>query len=83
MLQAKLLGFPLDEKALEKEWSEILRLYFSALDGEIKSMVTQTLETGEDEIHQDLLEELGWDLSRKDFEDRVKGKAKPGKLFHA
>lgn len=44
-------------------------------------MVTQRTETGEDVVHQDLLEDLGWDISRKDFEDRVKGKVSLGKCL--
>lgn len=82
-LQAKLLGFPLHEASVEKEWSKLVSFYFSTLDRDIKSMVTQTLETGDVEVHQDLLEELGWASSRKDFEDRVKGKAKPESMEHA
>lgn len=80
MLQAKLLSFPLDEKDLEKEWSKLVSLCFSTLDRAIKSTFTRTLETGEEEVHQDLLEDLGWASSRKDFEARVKGKAEPKEL---
>ena len=80
--QVKLLAFPLDEQALEHEWGKLVGMHFVTLDRGIKSMVTQKMDSGEDEIRQDLLEELGWALSRKDFEDRVKGEALLEKHLH-
>ena len=54
---------------------KLVSSHFSSLDGYMKNMVTRKTDTGEAEVREDLLEELGWALSRKDFEGRVQGEA--------
>lgn len=57
------------KRALEEQWGHLVSARFEELDRDIKK--TATVDGVENEV---LLSELGWDLSKKKFEDLVKGK---------
>lgn len=60
---------------LEDQWKKLVSSHFAALEGDIQKMVTTKGDTADkDIVRTDLLEELGWAMSRKDLEDLVKGK---------
>lgn len=80
-LQAKELGVPLEEPVLEHMWSKLVSSHFSTLEREIKEMVTEKTGTGDNIVREDLLKELGWAISKKDFDNRVEGETHPGRPF--
>lgn len=75
-MQARKFSIPMDEKALEDQWNQLVSSHFVDLEGDIKKMVTVNGDTTEkDFVRTDLLEELGWAISRKHFEDLLNGEA--------
>lgn len=58
----------MEEKALEDQWNILVDSHFVEMTRDIRAMVAI-----EDEVREELLIELGWKLSKKSFEDLMKG----------
>ncbi|CAM9855642.1 unnamed protein product, partial [Ectocarpus fasciculatus] len=58
----------MNEGELDKQWNQLVRSTLQALQRDLKKMATVNRM-----VNEDLLAELGWNLSRKQFEGLVKG----------
>ncbi|CAN0363637.1 unnamed protein product [Pylaiella littoralis] len=68
--EARALSIPMDETVLEGIWKQLVSAHFVALEEALQKMVTTKGDiTENDVVRTDLLEELGWAMSRKEFED--------------
>lgn len=73
--QARAFNLPLDQNVLEYQWNQLVASHFGELEQDIKSLITENTPTGGEFVRTDLLNELGWADTRKDFDYLVKGKA--------
>ncbi|CBN77626.1 GBP1, guanylate-binding protein [Ectocarpus siliculosus] len=71
--KARAFSLPLDQNVLEDQWNQLVASHFGELELDIKSLVTENTPTGGEFVRTDLLNELGWADTRKDFNDLVKG----------
>lgn len=62
------------ERELEKRWDIVTSRFISVLQGDLKKMATV-----DGDVNEALLAELGWALSKKQFEGLVEGKTSASK----
>ncbi|CAM9938236.1 unnamed protein product [Ectocarpus fasciculatus] len=70
--EARAFNLPMDQTALEGEWNQLVGSNFRELVQAIKTLVTEKTPTGDDLFREALLNQLGWAISREDFDDLVK-----------